>query len=115
MLLPRTRFFLMLFIVLIIPIIANKLIWLAGSTKTNGTMSFVGKKYAGQMVYTYSVVWFMAGKDTIWFNGRNDIIFKEGEQVPVRYQKKNPANARLNVFLAIWGDTVVYGGIPFLI
>lgn len=78
-------------------------------------MSFIGKRYAGQMVYTYSVIWFMAGKDTIWFNGRNGIIFGEGEKVPVRYQKKHPANARLNVFLGIWGETVVYGGIPVLI
>jgi hypothetical protein len=38
-------------------------------------------------------------KDTIWFNGRNDIIFNEGERVPVRYQKSDPADAKLNVFL----------------
>ena len=93
----------------------HKFIWLAGSEKANGTMSFVGKTYAGQMVYNYSVVWFMVGRDTIWFNGKNDIIFKEGKQVPVRYQRKDPRIARLNVFFAIWGDTLVFGGIPLLI
>ena len=78
-------------------------------------MSFVGKRYSGQMVYTYSVVWFLAGRDTVWFNGKNYILYKEGEQVPVRYQRSKPKDARLNVFIAIWGDTLIYGGIPFLI
>ena len=93
----------------------QKLVWLSGSAKTNGTMSFVGKRYAGQMVYNYSVVWFMVGHDTIWFNGKNGILFQEGQQVPVRYQRKDPKIARLNVFLGIWGDTLVFGGIPVLI
>lgn len=66
------------------------------------------------MVYRYAVIWFIVGKDTVWFNGRNDILFEEGEQVPVRYQQKDPADAKLNVFLAIWGDTLIYGGIPVL-
>ena len=104
-----------LFSIVIIPFVIAKIAWLIGSEKTNGTMSFVGKTYAGQMVYTYSVIWFMVGKDTVWFNGRNDIIFKEGEKVPVRYQRTDPVNAKLNVFLAIWGDTLIYGGIPVLI
>lgn len=115
MLLHRAAFFSFLFLILIIPVVGYKLLWLAGSIKTNGTMSFVGKTYAGQMVYTYSVIWFKAGTDTVWFNGRNGILFEEGELVPVRYHEQNLADARLNVFLAIWGDTVIYGGIPVLI
>jgi hypothetical protein len=115
MLIRRSRFFLVLFGILVIPFLIQKIVWLARSEKTKGTMSFIGKRYAGQMVYTYAVVWFMVDKDTIWFNGRNDILFEEGELVPVRYPRKNPADARLNVFLAIWGDTLIYGGIPVLI
>lgn len=78
-------------------------------------MSFVGKRYAGQMMYTYSVIWFMSGKDTVWFNGKNEILYEEGHPVPVRYSRKNPADAKLNVFISIWGDTLVYGCIPVLI
>ena len=33
----------------------------------------------------------------------------------VRYREANPSNARLDTFLAIWGDTVVYGGILELV
>jgi Protein of unknown function (DUF3592) len=115
MLIRRSRFFLVLFGMLIIPLFVQKIIWLARSEKAIGTVGFTGKRYAGQMVYTYAVVSFMVGKDTVWFNGRNDILFEEGERVPVRYLRKNPAEARLDVFLAIWGDTLVYGGIPVLI
>lgn len=115
MLLNRTAFFVLLFSILIIPMVAYKLLWLVGSKKTNGTVSFIGKKYAGQMVYTYSVIWFMADQDTVWFNGRNGIILPEGETLSVRYREKEPDDARINVFLAIWGETMVYGGIPVLI
>jgi hypothetical protein len=115
MLIRRSRFFLVLFGIMVIPLLVPKIVWLARSEKANGIVSFIGKRYAGQMVYTYAVVWFMVGKDTVWFNGRNDILFEEGEQVPVRYPRKNPAEARLDVFLAIWGDTLIYGGIPVLI
>ena len=38
------------------------------------------------MDHIYSVIWFMAGKDTVWFNGRNNILFEENQIVPVRYQ-----------------------------
>jgi len=33
----------------------------------------------------------------------------------VRYQVKNPREARINIFSSIWGDTVVFGGIPLII
>lgn len=115
MIIQRTHFFLVLFGILIIPFLTQKIVWLAGSKKVDGIMSFVGKKYAGQMVYTYSVIWFKVGCDTIWFNGRNGILFEEGQRVPVRYQENDPEDARLNMFLAIWGDTLVYAGMPVLV
>jgi len=78
-------------------------------------MGFIGKSYAGTYVHNYSNIRFMVDKDTIWFNGNDNIFFKEGEIVPVRYPKSNPYAARIDTFAAIWGDTVVYGGIPVLI
>ena len=75
-------------------------------------MSFEGHAQTGQIGHVYSVVWFVAGHDTVWFNGNDNILFKEGETVPVRYQVNHPSDARLNIFPSIWGDTIVYGGIP---
>ena len=115
MVICRTCFFGMLIFLVSTPLLLQKIIWLSGSQKATGTMSFVGKTYAGQMTYQYSVIWFMVNRDTIWFNGKNEILFKEGEQVPIRYQRDNPSDARLNVFIAIWGDTLVFGGIPVLV
>lgn len=78
-------------------------------------MDFVGKSQTGMIGHSYSVISFRAGKDTIWFNGNDNILFKEGAPVPIRYQRTNPKDARINVFASIWGDTLVYGGIPVLI
>ena len=57
----------------------------------------------------------MAGKDTVWFNSTDNLFFEPGQQVTVLYQQEDPRNARVNVFADLWGDTVVYGGIPAII
>jgi len=111
----KPLFFLLLLSIIIAPFLIYKITWLARSVKVNGEMGFVGKSYAGTYVHNYSNIRFMAGKDTIWFNGIDNIFFKEGETVPVRYPKDNPYKARIDTFAAIWGDTVVYGGIPVII
>ncbi len=114
MLIGKTKFFFFLFVIISTPFLAHKIIWLAHSRTTNGTMSFIGHSQSGQIRHTYSVVWFVAGKDTVWFNGNDNILFKPGKTVPVRYPIQHPADARLDVFPSIWGDTLVYGGIPVL-
>lgn len=115
MVISRTKFFLILFLIISTPFLVHKIIWLARSQKVNGTMSFEGRAYTGQIGHVYSVIWFVAGRDTVWFNGNDNILFKPGETVPVRYQKHHPSDARINVFPSIWGDTLVYGGIPVAI
>jgi hypothetical protein len=115
MTLSKFRFFLLLLLIVSSPFLIYKFIWLAKSRKANGIMGFVGKTYSGTYVHVYSNIMFIVDKDTIWFNGNDNIFFKEGETVPVRYQVSNPEEARIDNFAAIWGDTVVYGGIPVLI
>lgn len=80
-----------------------------------GIASFKGKAYTGQIGHVYMVISFVENNNTVWFNGNDNILFKDGEQVPVRYQRRHPADARINQFIPIWGDTVVYGGIPVII
>ena len=115
MTLSKSLFFLLLLCIVTIPFLIYKISWLARSVKVNGEMGFVGKNYAGSYVHVYSNIRFMADKDTIWFKGNDNMFFKEGETVPVRYIRSNPHEARINTFAAIWGDTVVYGGIPVII
>jgi hypothetical protein len=115
MTLNRLSFFYVLFIIIILPFLIHKFIWLAGSEKTTGTMGFAGKRQTGQSGHRYPVVSFTVGNNTIRFNGNDNLLFKEGEPVPVRYQRNHPQEARIDVFAAIWSDTLVYGGIPVLI
>lgn len=100
-----------LLLLVITPFIAYKTIWLAGSSKATGTMGFVGKNQTGQYMHTYSVIFFKVGETEYWFNGIDNILLKEGEQVAIRYQKKNPYDARLDMLVSIWGDILVYAGI----
>lgn len=115
MLISRNNFFLAIFLLVIAPILLQKIWWLANAEKANGTMCFVGKNISGQMVSTYSVIMFKKGNDTIFLNSPDNIIFSKGESVPVKYQRTNPDNARVNTFLGIWGDTLIYCAIPLLI
>ena len=117
MLISRKAFFLILFALINLPIPLYKLLWLATSRKTMGTMYFTGHGNLGSVlgISTYPVIWFKAGRDTIYFNGNVNIPLKEGEQVPVRYQSNNPADAKINIFSCIWGDSLAYGLGPFLI
>lgn len=37
-------------------------------------------------------------------------IYKDGEQVEIRYETKNPANAKIAGFWELWGLTAIFGG-----
>lgn len=111
----RPIFFLCAFLLLTSPFLIYKIKWLSGSAKATGMVGFTGQSYTGQIGHTYAVVLFKVGRDTVWFNGFDNLLFPKGAIVPVRYQKNDPWEARIDVFASIWGDTLVYGGIPTLI
>lgn len=117
MVLSRNSFFLVLFALIISPLPLYKLVWLASSRETTGTMYFTGHGNLGSVlgISTYPVIWFKHLGDTIYFNGNVNIPMKDGELVSVRYQKNNPQDAKINVFSCIWGDTLAYIMGPFLI
>jgi len=88
-------------------------VWLARSVRVMGVYSFAGMGEAGEQVrLDYSVCWFPVGKDTVWFNGLGNLPFRPGDAIPVRYQADDPGDARVDIFAAIWGDTVVNSGVP---
>ena len=116
MVMHRTKFFLALFIILMAPLLAYKAIWLIHSQKTIGLMAFAGQGNAGdQITRPYSVIYFKHGKDTIWFNGLGNLHIHPGTPIPVRYQVGDPSDAKVDIFVGIWGDTLVYGGTPLAI
>ena len=116
MVMPRTKFFLALFLLFITPLVLYKTIWLLQSKKTTGTFAFESYGPAlDQIRFPYTMIYFMVGKDTVWFKGPGLLNLKPGDLVPVRYLPRNPSNAKLDTFKSIWFGTIIYGGIPFLI
>jgi hypothetical protein len=112
----KIRFFLLLGLMFAGPFVGYKILWLLHSRRVSGVYSFRGLGEAGDQVQLdYSICWFPLGKDTIWFNGVGNIPFHEGDSIPVRYEVNDPGDARIDLFPAIWGDTIVYGGIPLFI
>ncbi|HEX6427206.1 MAG TPA: hypothetical protein VF008_05950 [Niastella sp.] len=116
MVISRTKFFLALFLLLILPLLVYKVFWLIQSNKANGVFAFEGNGNAlDQMRFPYSDIYFINGRDTVWFKGPGNLNLQPGAIVPVRYLSGNPSNAKIDTFKSIWFDTIIYGGIPFLI
>lgn len=115
--LSRQSFFLLLLVVVLLPLPAYKVFWLAGTRETTGTMYFTGHGNLGSVlgISTYPVIWFKNGNDTIFFNGNVDVPLRPEEKISIRYRKSNPPDAKINSFTCIWGDTLAYELGPLLI
>jgi hypothetical protein len=116
MIIGKVPFFLVVFFLIAIPLLAPRLIWLARSRATVGVMGFEGRGTAGEQIQlTYSYIYFQPGKERIWFTALPGMGYKEGDSVPVRYLPAELTNARVNSFIGLWGDILAYGGILELI
>jgi hypothetical protein len=115
MILSRARFFFLILGILVFPVLLYNIIWLAVAEKVTGVVRFDGKAYTGQFVNNYSVVSFSNGKDTIWFNTTDGVLLKKGRRVPVYYMRKDPNNAKVGIFVEIWGPGIGYGSVPVLV
>jgi hypothetical protein len=113
--LSRQVFFLLLAILIAGPFLVSRWIWLAGTATTTGSYVLKGMGEAGDpMPLDYSIVSFQLGKKTIWFHGLGNLELPAGTPVPVRYRIDDPYDARIDIFIARWGDILVYIGIPLL-
>jgi len=100
----------------VVPWFIPKALWVANSVKTTGSTEFIGHGNLGSTLgmTTYPVVKFDVDSLTFHFNGNMNIPLKKGETVEVRFQKKNPSDARINSLGSIWGETIAYAAGPFL-
>ena len=115
MLLPRNIFFLLLLCIFVLPFTGYKLYWLARSQRTTGIMCFTGHTLTSIGTSSHPVILFTIGKDSIFFNGNSNLDLAPGSSVPVRYQKDNPSEARLDYAISIWGDTLAWSLFPILV
>ncbi|MDB5207918.1 MAG: hypothetical protein JWR72_2993 [Flavisolibacter sp.] len=114
MLFSKNAFFFLLFLLLFSPIILPNIIWLAKSKKTTGKVEGIGQATGISLGSdTYAYISFMAGTDTAYFQGKDD-DYKQGDIVPIRYQPKEPENAKVVAFWSLWGNTIAYCGVPVI-
>jgi hypothetical protein len=114
MLIGRNPFFLTLFLGLTIPLVTPRLIWLAHSRRATGWFGYESSGTAGDML-SHSHIYFQLGGNNIWFIGPGGLKRKTDDPMPVRYLPSEVTNARIDDFFGLWGDLLVYGGIPELI
>ncbi len=113
MIIGKIPFFLILFFLIAIPLLTLRLIWLARSRTAVGVMGFEGRGTAGEQIpLTYSNLHYQPGKERIWFTAPPGLGYREGDPVPVRYLPASETDARVDSFIGLWGDILVYGGIP---
>jgi len=117
MILSRNIFFFFLLIMVLLPFVGYKLVWLSTTTETTGYMDFTGHGNLGSVfgISTYPVIRFTLGPHKIYFNGNVNIPLAPNEPVSVRYQSNDPEDAKINTFSCIWGDTLAYALAPLLI
>ena len=60
----------------------------------------------------YLVVRFPLGRDTVEFKSNLYFRWPEDTAVMVRYSRLDPSDARLDLPMCIWGDTLVYLLLP---
>ena len=132
MLLSRGRFFLLLFLVLVGPFFGPKLFWFICSRQTVGKVYFTGGQLdaiSGTRKYLYirfplgkntrspagsdgrssagSEGRSPAGDDTVEFISNMFFRWPDDTPVMVRYSRLDPVDARIDLPVCIWTDTLV--------
>ncbi len=116
MILSRNQFFLLLFLISVIPFYAFKINWLAQSELTNGRMWFRGYTLEPLgNISAHLVIKYKVGNDSLDFAATNDAEMNEEDIVSVRYQTNNPKDAKINSFKSIWLDSILYSIGPLLV
>lgn len=105
----------MLFLLLAAVVVSGKVRWLIRSEKGYATyyMHSAGNAL-DQIRVTHSVLYFTHGKDTVWFDGPENLYKETGTLVPIRYQPDHPSDVKVDNLLGIWGSSLVFGGVPLL-
>src|ERR1700733_9190432 len=103
MLLARSRFLLLLFLVLVGPFFLPKLFWFACSRTALGWVYFTSGELDGLTGTKKSlIIRFSLGKDTIEF--KSNVYFRLPDDAPVRvrFSRIDPGDARIDLPVCIW-------------
>lgn len=114
MILGRNGFFLGLLLLVTVPVLSYKLVWLLRAKKATAVFAFHGKEIRGQMESRHAVMYFTTGNDTTFFNAIDNPAYVSGDRFPVLYQSANLADASLVDFENMWMTTGVMLGVPLV-
>jgi hypothetical protein len=117
MLLSRGWFFAWLFVILPGPFVLWKIGWLAGTKRTEGKVYFTGHHFdpLGGVAAHMNVIFCLGGRDSVEFINVINLQLPDDTPVPVRYRTDNPLDARVDTFICIWGDTLVWILLPLMV
>lgn len=113
----RNQFFLFLFLLVALPFLGERFLWLTRSKKAQGVMAFISHGEIGSTMgmTTYSVIDFAANNQRYSVKSKLNLDLKEGQTIPIRYQPSNPEDALVDDFYSIWMWTIAYSAFPLLI
>jgi hypothetical protein len=97
-------------------IILYKIAWLAVSKTTTGIVEYIAEtsgRSTGRQ--TYPVVRFTTAKRIVTISGDYNLPFARGDDYPIRYNRFNETDARLNTFWGCWIETIIWSIIFFVI
>lgn len=114
MILNRNRFFLGLFLLILLPVLGYKLTWMLQANKGTATFAFHGLEINGQFESRHAVMYFPTGNDTVIFHAVDNAAYKRGDQFPVLYQASDPTQASLTTFVDLWMKTLVILTVPIV-
>jgi hypothetical protein len=117
MVLKRNQFYLLLLGLFISPFILYKIGWLAFSKKTTGTVEYIGETRGRRIGrQAYPVVQFTTdSKHVVTISGDYNLPYAPGDDYPIRYNRFNETDARLDTFWGCWIETVIWSIIVFVI
>ena len=108
MLLRRSRFFLLLFLLLVGPFLLPRLFWFASSRTVVGWVYFTSGELDGLTgTKKRLIIRFPLGKDTIEFRSNIYLRLPDDAPVRVRFSRLDPVDARIDLPVCIWADTLV--------
>lgn len=109
----RSSFFAGLFLLLVAPFFVPKLFWLLCSHRTVGKVLFTGGVLDPiNGTSKFLVMQFPLGGDTIEFQSNLYFRWPENTAVMIRYSRFDPYDARIDLPVCIWGDTLVHVLLP---
>jgi hypothetical protein len=110
--LTRLQLYFLGLLLLLLPLIVYKLIWLKRSVITRGVVLDVyeTRRYRN----TYPRIQFNTYNNTVTFSGHYNSPYEPGDSLDIRYIPSNPTNYSIDTFWNIWIVVIIINGMLFV-